>query len=229
MEEISSMAIVKRLDKHKQVTIMLKLKFISNRATVNATNNTQETFIFDPKEMIGILDPRSLGYYNIRQGVLQQNLSKYYHSEPADALHEQFNKSINTMKKEKEESKEKYPWLDSYINLDNSCLTDREKTEVRDFLYEYKDVFSLRDKIGTCPNKEVQIDVTDKRPFFIRSYHAKEEDKNTLDKEMKRLHHLGILKKGFSAYSSPVMLISRKVTQDERIVTDFSHLNMWDS
>ena len=30
----------------------------------------------------------------------------------------------------------------------------------------------------------------------------------------------------FSAYSSPVMLISRKMTQDKRVVTDFRHLNM---
>ena len=29
----------------------------------------------------------------------------------------------------------------------------------------------------------------------------------------------------FSTYSSPVMLISRKVTQDKRAVTDFRHLN----
>ena len=43
---------------------------------------------------------------------------------------------------------------------------------------------------------------------------------------MKRLCYLGILKEGFSAYSSPVMLISRKVTQDKRVVTDFRHLNM---
>ena len=43
---------------------------------------------------------------------------------------------------------------------------------------------------------------------------------------MKRLCYLGILKEGFSAYSSPVMLISQKVTQDIRVVTDFRHLNM---
>ena len=42
---------------------------------------------------------------------------------------------------------------------------------------------------------------------------------------MKRLCYLGILKEGFSAYSSPVMLISKKITQDERVVTDFRHLN----
>ena len=61
--------------------------------------------------------------------------------------------------------------------------------------------------------------------IFIRPYHVREEDKRILDKEMKRLCYLGILKECFSAYSSPVMLISRKVTQEKRLVTDFRHLN----
>ena len=43
---------------------------------------------------------------------------------------------------------------------------------------------------------------------------------------MKWLCYLGILKEGFSAYSSPVMLVSQKVTQDKRVVMDFRHLNM---
>ena len=43
---------------------------------------------------------------------------------------------------------------------------------------------------------------------------------------MKHLCYLGILKEGFSAYSNRVMLISRKVTQDKRVVTDFRHLNV---
>ena len=47
-----------------------------------------------------------------------------------------------------------------------------------------------------------------------------------LDKEMRRLCYLGILKEGFLAYSSPVMVISRKMTSDKRVVTDFRHLNM---
>ena len=43
---------------------------------------------------------------------------------------------------------------------------------------------------------------------------------------MKQLCYMGILKEGFSAYSSPVMLISRKWTRDKRVVTDFRHFNM---
>ena len=65
----------------------------------------------------------------------------------------------------------------------------------------------------------------DRMPFFIRPYHVREEDKRILDKEMKRLCYLGILKEGFSADSGPVMLTSRKVTQNKRVVTDFIHLN----
>ena len=116
--------------------------------------------------------------------------------------------------------------LDKYIDLENSCLTKWEKKEVRNLIYEYKDALSLRDEIGTCPTIEIEIDKTDKGPFFIRPFHAREEDKAILDKEMKRLCYLGILKEGFSAYSSPVMLISRKMTQDKRVMTDFRHLNM---
>ena len=95
-----------------------------------------------------------------------------------------------------------------------------------DMLYTYREAFRLRDEIGTCPNIEVEIDVTDKSPFFIRPYHIREEDKAFIVKEMKQLCYMGILKVGFSAYSSPVMLISRKLTKDKRVVTDLRHLNV---
>ena len=84
-----------------------------------------------------------------------------------------------------------------------------------EMLYKYREAFSLRDEIGTCPNIEVEIEVTNKSPFFIRLYHVRKEDKAFIDKKMKRLCYMGI----YSAYSSPVMLISRKLTKDKRVVT----------
>ena len=116
--------------------------------------------------------------------------------------------------------------LERYIDLGTSCLKKEEKLKLMDMLYKYKEAFSLRDEIGTCPNIEVEIEVTDKSPFFIRPYHVREDDRVVIDKEMKRLCYMGILKEGFSAYSSPVMLISRKRTKDKRVVTDFRHLNV---
>ena len=62
------------------------LKFIRNKATLDITNKTRETVIFDKKTSIGRLDLRSLGYYKIKQGVLQQNLNKYYQFEEVDKI-----------------------------------------------------------------------------------------------------------------------------------------------
>ena len=109
---------------------------------------------------------------------------------------------MNTLKKEREQKlpRDNYPWLDpddnrrhmadreileKYINLYDSCLSKEEKIKVMDMLFKYKEAFSLRDEIGTCPNIEVEIDVTDKSPLFIRPYHVREEDKAFIDKEMK--------------------------------------------
>ena len=170
-------------------------------------------------------------------------MSRFYRFKRAEKLYEYFNNFVNALKKEREQKSltDKYPWLDpdderkhmtdreileKYINLNNLCLDKEEKMKVMDMLFKYREAFSLRDEIGTCPNIEVEIDVTDKSPLFIRPYHVREEDKAFIDKEMKRLCYMGILKEGFSAYSSPVMLISRKLTQDKRVVKDFRHLNV---
>ena len=65
IEEISGMAIVKIIDQAQKMPMMLKLKFVRNKATLDITNHTRETIIFDKKTSIGILDLRSLGYYKI--------------------------------------------------------------------------------------------------------------------------------------------------------------------
>ena len=111
-----------------------------NAAILEVTNSSSEILILNPKEASGILDLRSLGYYKIKQGVLQQNLSKYYEFKSAEKLCDQYNNLINTLKKEQViDTGEKYPWLDNsnerkhmtdretlekYINLDNTCLTE---------------------------------------------------------------------------------------------------------
>ena len=69
--------------------------------------------IFKPEEMIGIVNLRSLGYYKIKQGILQQNLSRYYKFERAEKLCKYFTQFVNTLKKErKQKAEDKYPWLD---------------------------------------------------------------------------------------------------------------------
>ena len=69
------------LEKKAQITMKLKLKFICNMATLDIISNSLDTVIFDPKEMLGVLELRLIGCYKIKQGTIQQNLSKYYRFE----------------------------------------------------------------------------------------------------------------------------------------------------
>ena len=183
---------VKILDMKEQTTNMIKLKFIQNKAVLKITNKTHQTVTFGRTEMMGILDLRSLGFYKIKQEVLQEHLGTHYYFELANHVCDQYNRFVNLMRKEEESSEGKFPWLDDmderkymmdreildkYVNLDNSCLNKIEKEQVRDLLYQYKDTSSLTDEIGLCPSIEIEINVTDKSHFFIRPFHANEEYK----------------------------------------------------
>ena len=138
------------------------------------------------------------------------------------------------------EDNDPYPWLDkddprrnmtdrecleNYIDLSDSDITEREKKNLYKVLYKYKKAFSLRDEIGLCQSMEVELELRDETPFFIRPFPIKESDKDIVDKEMRKGCLLGILKKRMSSYSSPSMLIPRKLSEIPRIVTDFRHLN----
>ena len=175
IDEISGLAIIKIIDGSTNGTLLIQLKFTHNKAVLDIKNAGKDTMILKPKEMIGIVDIRSLGYYKIKQGILQQNLSRYYRFEEARKLCEY----VDTLKRDREQttSVDKYPWLDpederrdmmdrkileKNIDLRTSYLNKEEKVKVMDMLYKYKESFSFRDEIGTCPNIEVEIEVTDK-------------------------------------------------------------------
>ena len=115
--------------------------------------------------------------------------------------------------------------IHKYVDLSDSCLNKKDKIKLLKVLCKHKKAFSLRDEIGECPYMEVELELNDTKPFFIKPYPIREEAKAVIDKEMRRGVLLGILKKGLSSYSSPVMLIPRKITQVPRIVTDFRVLN----
>ena len=84
IDKISGLAIVKMLDKKAQKMMMLKPKFVQNVGTLDVTISSLEIVICQPKGMLGILDLRLVGYYKIKQGILQQNLNRYYGFESAD-------------------------------------------------------------------------------------------------------------------------------------------------
>ena len=72
---------------------------------------------------------------------------------------------------------------------------------------------------------EIKLELKGKTPFYIRPFPIKEEEKIVVDREMRKGCLLGILRKGLSSYSSPIMLIPRKMSGSPCIITDFRHLN----
>ena len=135
---------------------------------------------------------------------------------------------------------DKYPWLDPddvrrnmtdkeifqmKLNLKDSVLDEKEKEEFLMKVEQFTDVLSLRDEIGTCPFIEVHLKLKDETPFFVRPYPMREEQKKVIQKEIDRLKHLGIIRKGLTGYSSPVVLVKWKNQNLYRVCDDFCILN----
>ena len=136
--------------------------------------------------------------------------------------------------------KDPYPWLENddprrfqtdeeilyeKIDLSQSALSRKEKSRLMKMIIRYRSAFILRDEIGNCPNLKADIKVIDESPFFVRPFPLSESDKPFMDKQMERLVSLGILSKNSTSHTSPVMLITRKLTKDKRPVVDFRLLN----
>ena len=93
------------------------------------------------------------------------------------------------------------------LNLKDSILDEKGKEEFLKNVEQFTDIFSLRDEIGTCPFIEVHLKLKDATPFFVRLYPMREEQKKVIQNEMDRLEHLGIIRKGLTSYSAPVVLV----------------------
>ena len=80
-----------------------------------------------------------------------------------------------------------YPWLEKddprrhmtdeeiiqqKIPLQQSNLNDTEKQKLIEIILNYKEAFSIRDEIGTCPYFEVKLELRDDKPFFVCPYNV---------------------------------------------------------
>ena len=111
------------------------------------------------------------------------------------------------------------------VPLDKSVLSAAEKERLIKLMLENTAAFSIRDEIGMCPYFEVKLKLRDDKPFFVRPYNIREDQKPIIQKEMDHLEKLGIIRKGLTGYSSPVLLVKRKQQNLYRVVTDFRVLN----
>ena len=241
---ITGTAIVKIVQGLRTITVQCKM--LNNLGILDMVNTSKTTMLFSTDSAFGIVDIRSIGFFNIKHATLQYNLSKQLPQyNKLVAKHDEQLRSKHAAKhgkhvKQPRQSADPYPWLESqdprrnmtdeeilrkYIDLSQSILKEEEKEELMEIILKYKAAFSLRDEIGECPNIKIDIDVIDDTPFFVRPFPISEEDKPIMDKQMQRLVSLKILSKNTTSHTSPVMLITRKVTKDKRPVVDFRLLN----
>ena len=227
----------------------MKVRIVDNITVMEIINNTPSTMYLCPHESIGIVDIRSLGYYNIKPQVMHFNLTgihNLFSKWNLDNGFEEYYSKISTQNvryKKKgiaRKTPDPYPWLDEddprrdmtdeeilhkYLDLSESDLTSLEKEEVMDLAITYREAFSLRDEIGKCPDIRASIEVNDPSTFFVRPFPIAEENKPLMDKCMKKLVALGIVTKNSTTHTSPVMLVARKGNERKRPVVDFRLLN----
>ena len=75
--------------------MIVKVRSESYKASLEVANNLTKVMVLDPKWEVVISDIRALGYYKIKQGVLQQRLSKYYSFESLQNIFEGYNNFRN--------------------------------------------------------------------------------------------------------------------------------------
>ena len=208
--------------------------------------NTDDTPLLMKKNVVlGFGDVRSLGFYHVSNNKLKDQFGKQYSFIPIHLFQERMNMLSSLVAKrfipvDDRDTPDPYPWLDAddphrnmtdeeildnAIDLSKSALTVPEKRKLMSVIHSHKAAFSLRDEIGECPNLCVSIDVVDDSPFFVCPFPIAENDKPIMDRQMNRLVELGILSRNTTSHTSPVMLITRKVTHDKRPTVDFRLLN----
>ena len=153
IEELSGMAMVKILDIKEQTTNMIKLKFVRNKAALKVTNKTHETVTFGRTEMMGIVDLRSLGFYKIKQEVLQEHLGRHYHFELADDICMQ---SVQQVCKSYEKRGRKFRWKVFLVGRHRQEKPHDRQRDTRQ-VHEFGQLMLDQDRENTGERLTIQI------------------------------------------------------------------------
>ena len=230
----------------------IEIEFENNRCCIEVHNTSNNTAEFLYRQEMAYFDARSKGLVQINNSK-HFPIDKYMHDRMTPAtlsptplayekpIHPTEMPHITTCIElpvddtNKSTPEDKYPWLESddirrnmtdseilrmKLSLKAPVLDEKGKVEFLKNIEQFNDIFSLRDEIGTCPFTEVHLKLKDETPFFVRPYPMREEQK-----EMDRLEHLGIIWKGLTGYSSPVVLVKWKNQNLYRVCSDFQILN----
>ena len=179
---LTGQAIIKIVQGLRTITVQCKIH--NNLAVLDLDNTSKTTMLFSADSALGILDIRSLGFYNIKHATLQYNLSKQLpqynkiaddHAEQIKTKHvpkQSSHVEHVSQQKLQQSADDPYPWLDSqdprrdmsdeeilrkYIDLSQSILNDSEKEELMQIILNHKSAFSLRMKLVNAPISKLTL------------------------------------------------------------------------
>lgn len=108
-------------------------------------------------------------------------------------------------------------------------LEPQIKERLESLCLEFNDIFSLQNDILTHNNfYEQNIQLENKKGVYIKNYRTPEIQKAEINAQVGRMLKEGIIQHSTSPYNSPILLVPKKSSLDEkkwRLVVDFRQLN----
>ena len=108
----------------------------------------------------------------------------------------------------------------------NPELTDIQRYELLQLLFDYKDVFARSlAEIWECKAPPLRIDLHTPRKMFKRQFRLNDEDAKEVRRQIAEMEECGIIEPSDSAYcNSPVFLVKKR-DGSKRLVVDLRGIN----
>lgn len=118
---------------------------------------------------------------------------------------------------------------DELINLLQKSTPNDFRNEIGDLCKEFTDIFSLESDKMTINNfYEQKLRLNDNTPVYIKNYRLPQTQKEEIDKQVTKLINNDLIEPSQSAYNSPIILVPKKSTNNEkkwRMCIDYRMLN----
>ncbi len=106
---------------------------------------------------------------------------------------------------------DQFKFLEENLKLDNSTFSEEQQSELLALLFEHADVFSTGDAdLGHTDMFEHVIDTGNAKPIFQRPYRAEFQKRTIIEREVNKMFSTGLIEPSNSAWSSPVVLVTKK-------------------
>lgn len=111
------------------------------------------------------------------------------------------------------------------IQFTEKTLSKQQEKSLEELLKKYEDVFSKGDNdIGKTEILKMKIDTEEAKPIKQKAYRYTKEQKEEISKQIKELMEKGIIRRSYSPWSSPVVMVKKK-NGKWRMCTNFMKVN----